>query len=136
MKILLLTITLLLFTGCINQKLNYTPVLTNFSVAVEKSERLIHTQHTDYKPDKFVITNVYLEFGYQPGRGKNASGRYYYDEIKEVKLLSWIRKAHQWYVVTLIMEDGTKKHIYRTKKLSDAELVTDSIATIMNHYQN
>lgn len=135
MKLFFLSLTLILFTACEYKHLNYTPKITNFSLAVADTERCIYSQLSNWRPDKFAITNVYFELEYSLKRVNNINSRFFYEDVEEVKLLSWIGKLHQWYVVTLVMKNGEKNHMYRTKSIDEAKKATNSIATIVNYYK-
>lgn len=135
MKLFFLSLTLILFTACQQKHLNYTPKIINFSVAVADTERYIYSQHSNWRPYKFTITNVYFEFEYSLKRVNNINSRFYYEDVEEVKLLPWMGKLHQWYVVTLVMKNGKKNHMYRTKSIDEAKKATNTVATIVNYYK-
>lgn len=138
-----------LLSGCGTTPIAYNPNPVTLEDAPIIIDRMVMTQHRAWKPDYFVITEHYFgwDFGtYSNGTIQNsivyastssttrsAAERVYYDEISDVKLLDWTRKFKQWYVVTLYREDGSLiKHVLRTRKLKDAQLLVDALNTFID----
>lgn len=153
-KVVLFFLVMIL-TGCGTSQLEYESKGISITKAYDVMDQLIMTQHKTWKPDYFVITEKYLGWGYgsvsqgttsavvygnvglgsASGTIRDASERVYFNQVKSVQLLDWTRKFQQWYVVTLVDQNGKKlKHILRTRNKKDAELMVDAVSqVILNH---
>ena len=153
----LLLITVL--TGCGTAPMIYQPKDMSLDQAYVVVEQMVMTQHRNWKPDYFVMTEHYIgwDFGSvskSVGSGtslgndnaviiassntttRNVGERVYFNQVEEVKLLSWKRKFKQWYVVSLTDQNGrVLKHVVRTRQLQDAELATDALNVILENRQ-
>lgn len=137
--------------------MNYSPKEISINDANETVERLIMTQHRNWRPDYFVITDKYFGWDYgsvQSGRSSGAvynnvlvgssqstvrdvNERVYYLDVTNVQLYDWTRKFKQWYTVGLLDKNGNViKHVLRTRDLEDAELMVDSLNTILAEHQS
>lgn len=114
------------------------------SEAKSIAEQLIMTQHRDWRPKGFVITDQYFSWGeatmttssapQQPQTTFYNSGseRFYFNRLSNAELYSWKRKFFQWYAVELIDNNGDGvKYVLRTKSLEDARQMVDAVNTIL-----
>ena len=142
----------LLLAGCGSTLMLYNPKEIPVGDAYSIIEQMIMTQHRAWKPDFFIITENYLGWDYgeiAKGRGsavafdniafgsststiRNVNERVYFNSIDSIQLLDWKRKGKQWYVVSLMDNDGKViKHIFRTRNLKDAELMMDATYSLI-----
>ncbi|SBS66894.1 hypothetical protein [Vibrio atlanticus] len=149
MRYLLSLLLVATLSGCGTVPMAYQPKDMSLEQAYIVVEQMVMTQHRNWKPDYFVMTEHYIgwDFGTvskSVGTGtsfgntttRNVGERVYYNQIEEVKLLSWKRKFKQWYVVSLTDLNGrVLKHIFRTRQLRDAELATDALNVILKDRQ-
>ncbi|EKO3466469.1 hypothetical protein D2H34_003531 [Vibrio fluvialis] len=156
MKKLIILLVSTLLAACGTTPMNYSPKKISINDANETVERLIMTQHRNWRPDYFVITDKYFGWDYgsvQSGRSSGAvynnvlvassqstvrdvNERVYYLDVTNVQLYDWTRKFKQWYTVGLLDKNGNViKHVLRTRDLEDAELMVDSLNTILAEHQ-
>ncbi|CAK1758163.1 conserved exported hypothetical protein [Vibrio crassostreae] len=159
MRYLLSLLLVATLTGCGTVPMAYQPKDMSLDQAYVVVEQMVMTQHRNWKPDYFVMTEHYIgwDFGTvskSVGTGtsfgnsnaiviassntttRNVGERVYYNQIEEIKLLSWKRKFKQWYVVSLTDLNGrVLKHIVRTRQLRDAEFATDALNVILKDRQ-
>ncbi len=154
MRKLIFAFCLLFASSCGTSELMYSPNQVTFESAERTAEKLIMTQHKAWRPDDFFITEDYLAWdfgnvstgsfagaasngfvgGSTSSTTRRASNRVYFEDIEQVKLLSWKRKAKQWYVVSLTGRDGKLLiHALRTVSLVEAEKFTDAMNEIVRH---
>ena len=146
-------IFLLFVTACGSNAISYQPTLMSYSEALNVVEELTMTQHSEWKPDEFGITDKYVFWNYGFVTNSSSSAaiiadtaivgksqaetklnneRIYFRTIKGVKLLDWQRKFKQWYVVSLVdTEDRITKHALRTRSLDDAKRFMDAMESII-----
>ncbi|EKO3500277.1 hypothetical protein VBP81_000196 [Vibrio fluvialis] len=157
MKKLIILLVSTLLAACGTTPMNYSPKEISINDANETVERLIMTQHRNWRPDYFVITDKYFGWDYgsvQSGRSSGAvynnvlvgssqstvrdvNERVYYLDVTNVQLYDWTRKFKQWYTVGLLDKNGNViKHVLRTRDLEDAELMVDSLNTILAEHQS
>jgi len=123
----------------------YQPKSISLDEANVAVEQLIMTQHRAWRPNTFLITEHYMGWGsggitrtkVSPFAAKTVTTehneRVYFNRITNIQLNDWQRKGHQFYTVSIIIQDPQKiKHILRTQSLSDAQLMINSVSTILN----
>lgn len=142
--------------GCSSKVIVYEPTMEmTLAEAISTTEKLIMTQHANWKPDNFFIRDDYMLWGYgvvtnqqgfatSLGYGtaygsskavtRDVGNRVYYKSIKNVQMMSWTRKFKEWFVVSLIKVDGdfeSTQHIYYTRNQDSAKLLVSSLNTII-----
>ncbi|NOI89373.1 hypothetical protein F0235_02820 [Vibrio splendidus] len=142
--------------GCGTVPIVYDANVLPVEDSVYVIDKLIMTQHHNWKPEQFAITDHYFAWGF--GSVSHSSGsatrigstnlvltesstttrtmanRIYYEDIAEIRLLDWTRKFKQWYVVTLFNERGSAmRHVLRTRNLEDAQLMVDALSSFVEH---
>ncbi len=143
----------LLLSGCGTTPMPYNTKNISISEAYEVIDQMVMTQHRAWKPDYFIITDRYLGWDYgSVSRGqtnavvynglatgtssstiRDVNERVYFNQVDHVQLLDWTRKFKQWYVVTLVDQNGNYiKHILRTRSKSDAELMMDALSAVLS----
>ena len=146
-------LAMLLLSGCGTTPMNYESKTMPIEEAYDVIDQMVMTQHRKWKPDYFVITDKYLGWGYgavsngsssgvvynnvalgsSSSTIRNVSDRVYFSKVKGVQLLDWTRKFKQWYVVSLIGQNGNViKHLLRTRSVSDAQLMMDAMTVLLN----
>lgn len=134
--------------ACGTTQIAYVAKPIELEAAQRNIERMVMTQHQDWRPDDFIFTDDFFGwsfgtlsqgnfggvtaggavFGSSSERVRQLSNRVYYSQVTEVRLYSWKRKTRQWYVVSLVGRDGTVlMHMLRTLSREDAELMVDSL---------
>lgn len=148
-----LPLFLLFATACGSNAISYKPEFIDYNEALDVVEELTMTQHSEWKPDEFGITDKYIFWNYGFVATSSSSSaiiadsaivgksqvetklnneRIYFRTIKGVKLLDWQRKFKQWYVVSLVDTEGRiKKHVFRTRSLDDAKRFMDAMESII-----
>ncbi|MGM8224982.1 hypothetical protein ACSV5M_00270 [Cellvibrio sp. ARAG 10.3] len=150
-KVIVLLIIFL--SGCGTTPMTYQAEPMSINEAYEIIDQMIMSQHRDWAPDYFVITDKYLGWDYGSisygttnaivynnfalGNSsttiRNAGERVYFSKVGGVKLYSWKRKFKQWYTVALIdKNEDLIKHILRTRDLSDAQQLFDAMTVLLN----
>ncbi|MFA1562976.1 hypothetical protein [Aliivibrio fischeri] len=144
---------ILLLSGCGTTPVFYKSKNMPVSEAYKVIDQMVMTQHRNWKPDYFIITDRYLGWdygstshgqtnavvynGFMTGTSsstiRNVNERIYFNQIAHVQLLDWTRKFKQWYVVTLVDQNGDYiKHILRTRSKSDAKLMIDALTAVLS----
>jgi hypothetical protein len=134
--------------ACGTTQIAYVAKPIELEAAQRNIERLVMTQHQDWRPDDFIFADEFfgwsfgtvsqgnfagvgtsgVVFGTSSERVRQLSDRVYYSQVAGVRLYSWKRKMRQWYVVSLIGRDDTVlMHTLRTLSREDAELMVDSL---------
>ena len=157
MKKLIILFVSTLLVACGTTPITYSPKDMSLNDANDTVERLVMTQHPNWRPDYFVIEDkclgwdfgsvqsgtftgaVYnnLMVGSTKSSTRKVNERVYYSEIADVQLYDWTRKFKQWYTVGLVDKNGkVLKHILRTRNLEDAEIMVDSINTVLLEHKD
>jgi hypothetical protein len=139
--------------ACGTTQVAYVAKPIEFEAAQRNIERLVMTQHRDWRPDDFIFTDEFfgwsfgtwsqgnfggvaasgVVFGTSSERVRQLSDRVYYSQVTEVHLYSWRRKGRQWWVVSLVGRDGTiLMHALRALSREDAELMVDSLSQFLS----
>jgi hypothetical protein len=147
-----LILIVVFLTGCGTTRINYETKKISLEDAYNVIDQMVMTQHREWKPDTFVITDNYLGWGYGSVSNNTSTGviynnallgassstirnigeRIYFNKIEGLQLLDWTRKFKQWYVVILVGKDGKViKHILRTRSISEAQLMMDSMTILL-----
>ncbi|MFG0770466.1 hypothetical protein ACF8PD_01300 [Vibrio plantisponsor] len=143
----------ILLVGCGTTPINYQVQPLSATESYNIIDELIMTQHRNWRPDYFVVTDTFLGWGYgvqssgktsaigsnnsafvsSRSTTRNVSDRVYFSRIGQVQLYSWKRKFKQWYVVSLLDGNGNKiKNILYTRSLSDAEKMVDAMTVVLS----
>ncbi|MDE1334124.1 hypothetical protein [Vibrio aestuarianus] len=144
---------LVFLSGCGTTAMNYQAKSMSISEAYDVMDEMVMTQHSNWKPDYFVITDKYLGwdygskssgtvnavaynnvvFGSSSSTTKKVGERVYFYKINGVQLYDWKRKFKQWYIVSLIDENGKViKHVLHTRSLSNAQKTVDALNVILS----
>lgn len=153
MRLLLLVALSFVLVGCGTTPMKYEPKELSLEESLEFIDQMVMTQHSNWRPDYFMINEKYIGWNY--GKISNATGsavgyggvawasgsavvreaseRVYFSKIKGVQLNDWQRKFQQWYAVALVGENGRYlKYILRTRNLNDAQKMMDALNTVIN----
>lgn len=145
MKKYLFVLVTFFLIGCGTSPINYQATNMEIKQAVNLVEDLTWSQHINWRPRSFVITDEYMAWSISSvdfvvdsvnSPNRNVEIKSYYRAIDKVQLYSWKRKLQQWYVVGIINKRGSSEFVLHTRSLEDAKLFTNAMSSIVNFYKN